>query len=273
LAANTRKENTYHMLELEIINFKKINESTNAYLMTQIEETKKREEAQKIQITKKEESCQMFELEAVKLKRIQLEYEEEIKIFKTKVFDLTKYMGELKTLEKNIKCKEVLNETEEIVINLKTQLEHAKEVEEALKIQLTKKEELCHMLKLEIIDLRKMNEKTNKIVNFHNSSTILDNIWKIQRSVDEKTGLGYNKKEDNNKWSTIYKDEKGSSFLKGKDASTKQLQVMNFIKEDNFRSKKEEENQMTDPSSQNKSRMEISSTNIVFLVIDFSIKQ
>jgi hypothetical protein len=48
------------MLELEIINFKMINESTYAYLMTQIEEAKKKEEAQNIQITKKEESCQMF---------------------------------------------------------------------------------------------------------------------------------------------------------------------------------------------------------------------
>ena len=38
------------MLELEIINFKKINESTTAYIMNQIEEAKKTEEAQKIQI-------------------------------------------------------------------------------------------------------------------------------------------------------------------------------------------------------------------------------
>jgi hypothetical protein len=39
------KENSYHMLELEIINFKKINESINADLMTQIEEAKKNEES------------------------------------------------------------------------------------------------------------------------------------------------------------------------------------------------------------------------------------
>jgi hypothetical protein len=64
------------MLELEIINLKNINESNNAYLMTQIEEAKKKEEAQNIQVTKKEESCQMFELEAINLKRIRLEYEE-----------------------------------------------------------------------------------------------------------------------------------------------------------------------------------------------------
>jgi hypothetical protein len=55
------------MLELEIINFKKINESTNEDLMTQIEEAKKKEKSQKIQITKNVESCQMFELEAINL--------------------------------------------------------------------------------------------------------------------------------------------------------------------------------------------------------------
>jgi hypothetical protein len=69
-------------------------------------------------------------------------------------------------------------------------------VEEALKIQFTKKEELCHILKLEIVNLKQMNEKTNKIVNFQNSSIILDNILKSKRSVDDKTGLGYNKKEN-----------------------------------------------------------------------------
>jgi hypothetical protein len=59
-----------------------------------------------------------------------------------------------------------------------------------------------------------MNEKTNKIVDFQNSSSILDKFWKSQKSVDDKNGLGYNKKEYNNKWSTIYKPQKGSSFLK-----------------------------------------------------------
>jgi hypothetical protein len=36
-----KREESCHMLELEIINVKKINESTNATLMTQIEEDKK----------------------------------------------------------------------------------------------------------------------------------------------------------------------------------------------------------------------------------------
>jgi hypothetical protein len=45
---------------------------------------------------------------------------------KSKFFYLTKEMEELKTCDKTIKCKEVLDETEEIVINLKTHLEHDK---------------------------------------------------------------------------------------------------------------------------------------------------
>jgi hypothetical protein len=146
-------------------------------------------------------------------------------------------------------------------------------VEEALNIQLTKNEELCQILKLEMVNLKKMKEKTNKIVNFQNSSAILNNIWKSQRSVDDKNGLGYNKKEDNDKWSTIYKHEKGSSLSKGKGEITKQLQVMNFVKEGSCRSKKEEENQMTYLSRQKKSRMETYSMDIAFLVIGLAINQ
>jgi hypothetical protein len=108
------------------------------------------------------------------------------------------------------------------------------------------------MLKLEIVNLKKMDEKTNKSVKILNNSAILDNIWNNERSVDDKTILGYNKKEYNDKWSIIYKHEKGSSFSKGKGAITKELQVMKFVKEGSYRSKKEEENKKTDLSSQNK---------------------
>jgi hypothetical protein len=193
-----------------------------------------------------------LELEAINLKRIQLENKEEIQILKTKFFDLTKDMEELKTYDKTIKCREFLDETEEIAINLKTQLEHTKKLEEALKIQLNKKEETCHLLKLEIVNLKNMDEKKNKYVKFHNSSAILDKIWNNQILVDEKTDLRYNKKEHNDKWSTIYKHQKGSSFSKGKTAITMKLQVMNIVKEGIYRSKKEEENQKTYLSSQNK---------------------
>jgi hypothetical protein len=44
--------------------------------MTQIEECKKNEDAHKIQLSKKEESCHRLELEAINLKRIQLERKE-----------------------------------------------------------------------------------------------------------------------------------------------------------------------------------------------------
>jgi hypothetical protein len=87
-----------------------------------------------------------------------------------------------------------LDEVEEIVISVNTQLEEAKKIEEDLKIQLTKKEETCQMLELEVINLKKKNEKTKAIVKFQNSSTILDKIWNSQRPTDGKIGLGYNKK-------------------------------------------------------------------------------
>jgi hypothetical protein len=72
----------------------------------------------------------------------------------------------LNTYDKTNKCKELLDETEEIVISLKTQLEEDKEIKEDFKIQLTKKEETCHMLQLEVINLRNKNEKTKTIVKF-----------------------------------------------------------------------------------------------------------
>jgi hypothetical protein len=94
----------------------------------------------------------------------------------TDVVDLTKEIKVLKTYDKTNKCTEVLDETEKIVISLKTQLEEAKEIEEDLKIQLTKKEETCHMLELEVMNLKKNNEKTKASVKFQNSSAILDKI-------------------------------------------------------------------------------------------------
>jgi hypothetical protein len=69
-----------------------------------------------------------------------------------------------------------LDETKEIVIRLRTQLEEDKEIEEDLKIQLTKKEETCQMLELEVINLKKKNEKAKSIVKFQNNSAILDKI-------------------------------------------------------------------------------------------------
>jgi hypothetical protein len=123
----TKREESRHMLELEIINVKNINESNNANLMTQIEEAKKNEEEKKIQLTKNEESCHMLELEAINLKRIQLENREEIKRLKNEVVDLKIYIEELKTYDKTNNYTKFLDDTEEMVTNLKTQLEEAKE--------------------------------------------------------------------------------------------------------------------------------------------------
>jgi hypothetical protein len=182
-------------------------------------------------------------------------------------------MEELKTYDKTIKCKEFLDETEEIVININTQLEHEQKVEEALEIQLTKKEETCHMLKLEIVNLKRMNAKTNKTVKFQNILAIIDQIWNSQRSPHDKIGLGYNKKEDSDKWSTIYKHEKGSSFSKGKGAITNQLQVMNFVKEEAIEVKRKKKIKRQISQAKKNSRMETPSMGIDFLVITFAIKQ
>jgi hypothetical protein len=96
----------------------------------------------------------------------------------------------LKTYDKTNNCKKLLDDTEGIVISLKNQLEEANEIEEDLKIQLTKKEEKWHMLELEVINLRKKNEKTKETVKFQNNSTILDKICNNQRPTDDKTSLG-----------------------------------------------------------------------------------
>jgi hypothetical protein len=71
------------------------------------------------------------------------------------------------------------------------------------------------MLEMEVINLKKNNEKTKAIFKFQNSSTILDRIWNSQRPTDDKTGLGYNKKEGG-KWSTTQKHDKGSYSSKEK---------------------------------------------------------
>ena len=86
--------------------------------MTQIEEAKKNEEAHKIQLTKKEESCHRLELEAINLKRIRLQNKEEIKRLKTEVANLIEEMEELRTHDNKIK--EVLKETKELINSLKT---------------------------------------------------------------------------------------------------------------------------------------------------------
>jgi hypothetical protein len=205
-----------------------------------------------IQLTKKEESCHRLELEAINLKRIHLENKEEIKRLKTKFFDLTKEVKYLKTFDKTNKCKKVLEETKEMVINLKNQLEEAKEIEEALTIRLTKKEESCHILELEVVNLKNKNENTNATFKFHNNSTILDRIWNIQRPTNEKTGIGYNNKEESCKWTLIHKHEEGSSSSKGKSVVIDQIQAQKSIKKGSYKIQNQEAYQKEDFSCQNR---------------------
>jgi hypothetical protein len=123
------------------------------------------------------------------------------------------------------------------------------------------------MLEMEVINLKKKNEKKKETVKFQNTSSILDRIWNSQIPTDDKTGLGYNKKEEGGKWSTIQKHDKGSYSSKEKGTITNLKQTMNFVKEGSYKSKnkkhiKRQTSHVTiDPS------METPSMVISFLVI------
>ena len=75
-------------------------------------------------------------------------------------------------------------------------MEEAKVIEESLRKQLEEKEEIQEELEKEIVMFkRKLQNKTIKH-NFHKSTKILNQIIDTQRPIHDKTGLGYNKKND-----------------------------------------------------------------------------
>ena len=92
----------------------------------------------------------------------------------------------------------------ETIVHLKTQIEEAKRIEEFLKNQINEKEYYCCKLEDEIVDLRKKGDKSNK---FLNSSLILDEILKSQRSPYNKSGLGYKGEDTHAEASTSKKHE------------------------------------------------------------------
>jgi hypothetical protein len=92
----------------------------------------------------------------------------------------------------------------ETIVHLKTKIEEAERVEELLKNQINEKEESCHKLEVEVVDLRKKVEKSNK---FLNSSLILNEILESQRSLNDKSGLGYKKEATHVEASTSKKHE------------------------------------------------------------------
>ena len=62
-----------------------------------------------------------------------------------------------------------------------------------MKDQLDEKDRTCQKLEMEVVDLRKKDEKNDVHSKFKNSSTILGEILDCQRSPFDKIGLGYNK--------------------------------------------------------------------------------
>jgi hypothetical protein len=103
-------------------------------------------------------------------------------------------------LQKYEKKDHDLDETEKIVITLKTQLEEAKRIEEVVRSQLKEKKENCKKPEAEVISLKKELEKTidqlNRSLKFGKSTKVLDNILSYQSSPFIKTGLGYDEKQN-----------------------------------------------------------------------------
>ena len=110
-----------------------------------------------------------------------------------------------------MKVDDEINKSFETIVHLKTQIEETKRVEELLKNQINEKEESCHKLEVEVVDLRKKVEKSNK---FLNSSRILDEILESQRSPCDKSGLGYKEEATHDETSTSKKHEVSPSLSK-----------------------------------------------------------
>jgi hypothetical protein len=117
----------------------------------------------------------------LKLKEMLKEQEE------SKKTQLEEKEEEIKTLkneiEENRKLDDEIRKSLDVCVHLKTQIEESKRVVELLKNQVNEKEESCHKLEVEVIDIRKKVEKSNK---FLNSSTILNEILDNQRSPNDK---------------------------------------------------------------------------------------
>ena len=87
-------------------------------------------------------------------------------------------------------------ETKKVFIDLKVKLEIAKMIEETLKKQLEEKEMIWVELENEIVSLRGKLQRKNTKQNFGKSTKILYQIISSQRSVYDKSGLGYNQNND-----------------------------------------------------------------------------
>jgi hypothetical protein len=125
----------------------------------------------------------------LKLKEMLKEEEERNK---TQLEEKEEEITRLKNGKEDINVDDEISKSFETIVHLKTQIEEAKRIEELLKNQINEKKESCCKLEVEIVDLRKKVEKSNK---FLHSLRILDEILESQRSPCDKSGLGY-KEED-----------------------------------------------------------------------------
>jgi hypothetical protein len=145
----------------------------------------------------------------LKLKEMLKEQEESKKnLLEEKEEEIKRLKNEI---EENKKVDDEIIKIFEVNIHLKTQIEEAKIIEELLKNQVIEKEESCHKLEVEVVDLRKKVEKSNKLLN---SSTILNEILDSQRSPNDKSGLGYKKETTHVEASTSKKHEVSPSLSK-----------------------------------------------------------
>jgi hypothetical protein len=133
---------------------------------------------------------------------------------KTPLDEKEEEVTRLKNEKEDKTVDDAISKSLEIIVHLKTQIEEVKRVEELLKNQVNEKEESCHKLEAEVVDIRKKVEKSNK---FLNSSQILNEIFKIQRSPNDKSCLRYKREATHVEASTSKKHEVNPSLSKDED--------------------------------------------------------
>jgi len=92
---------------------------------------------------------------------------------------------EAQQLRKN-EVSKTIKESEQIIIDLKTQLQEARRNEEVLNKQLNEKQQDCKNIEIEIVELKRELEKGDNQSRFENSSKILNGIINSQISPNDK---------------------------------------------------------------------------------------
>ena len=153
-------------------------------------------ESRKPLFIKFEENIENNEYNCEEMEEVSLE-EELISV----LCDLKKERKKNKQLKEELsKMKESIQDsinpedTKKVFIDLKVKLEESKMIEETLRKQLKEKEKIQVELENEIVSLREKLQSKDIKQNFDNNTKILDQIISSQRSVYDKSGMGYNQK-------------------------------------------------------------------------------